>query len=137
MGLLTLIFLCVYAVGGMFVLPTGNWTHLSGLVSVSPLFTGESIISYVGECGISLEEDTSPTEKIVVTATYNKTDGFLARYSLENWDTSTNTMTDSWSATRIGVPAGSFLDLLMDNILYVGIGVVLILIIGVVDCKRK
>ena len=64
---------------------------------------------------------------------YLKSDGFLSRYTIEARNTTSN-IRSSASLIRDGVGL-DIVALLQDNLLYVGIGVIVIL--GVVVCIRR
>ncbi len=76
-----------------------------------------------------LEDEMSMT----VSVRYLKADGFIARYSLEALNT-TSGIRSSASLIRDGIGI-DIIGLLTDNILYVGIGVIVIL--GAVVCMRR
>lgn len=138
MGLSTLIFLGIYFVGAKFALPVGNFTLLQSLLA--PELTGEDITSAGGLWTVEWSMDTTATEEAKITAAYSTSDGFLAEYKIETWSTLNDTLLESIEVTRATIPGGGvddILQLLEDNILYVGIGVAVIVIIGLVVCKRK
>jgi hypothetical protein len=136
MGITTLIFIGLLAVGSKFVVPIGNWTLLQSLLA--PVLTGETFIGDAYLWGLEWSEDVTSTEEFKVTATYLKSDGFLAEYKLETWSTSNDSRLASIEIVRTDIPAGGdILQLIQDNLLIVGAGVAVILIIGIVICKRR
>ncbi|MBD3157823.1 MAG: hypothetical protein GF309_03450 [Candidatus Lokiarchaeota archaeon] len=139
MGLSTIIFLGVYFVGGKFALPTGNWTLIQDLLETE--ISDEDYISDANLWGVEWSQTENATHEFRITATYSKSDGFLAEYKLETWDTSEDTIVSSIEVTREGLPAGGgglddIIQLLEDNILYVGIGIAVLVVLGIA-CKRR
>jgi hypothetical protein len=136
MGIISLIFIGLLAVGSRFILPTGNWTHLQSLLA--PELTGETFTGDAYLWGLEWSEDVTATEEFKITATYLKSDGVLAEYKLETLSTVNGSTIDSIHIIRDDIPAGGdIIQLLTDNILYVGAGVAVILILGIVICKRR
>ncbi|TFG13841.1 hypothetical protein EU537_05115 [Candidatus Thorarchaeota archaeon] len=138
MGITALIFIGIFFVGGKFTLPIGNFTLLENLLA--PELTGEDINTAGGLWTVEWSMDTTATEEAKITAAYSTSDGFLADYRIETWSTLNDTLLESIEVTRETIPGGGLddiLQLLEDNILYVGIGVAAIVIIGLVVCKRK
>ena len=135
-GLIALIFIGLLAVGSRFILPIGNWTHLQSLLA--PELTGETFTSDAYLWGLEWSEDVTSTEEFKITATYLKSDGVLAEYKLETLSTVNSSTIASIHIVRDDIPAGGdIIKLLTDNILYVGAGVAVILILGIVICKRR
>ncbi|MDF1540856.1 MAG: hypothetical protein P1Q69_18305, partial [Candidatus Thorarchaeota archaeon] len=125
MGLYVLLFIGIIAVGSKIAVPIGNFTHLQSLVQ--PVITGETIIDTSNTWGIEWSQDSTATEKFVITITYAKVDGFLAEYSMETKSTLNSSVLESLSVERDsipspGLPTGDILQLIQDNILYIAIG---------------
>ncbi len=139
MGFSALIFLGIFLVGGKFAVPIGNFTHIEGLAA--SVLTGEEIIDEANVWGIEWSQDINATQEYRATATYSKVDGFLADYSLETWDTAENELVESIAVQRDDLPSAgldlsNITQLLMDNILYVGIGVGVLILLAII-CKKK
>ncbi|MFO7836530.1 MAG: hypothetical protein R6V83_07745 [Candidatus Thorarchaeota archaeon] len=139
MGMSTLIFLGVFFVGGKFSVPLGNFTLLESLIK--PELSGEEIIDEGNLWGVEWSQEETTTEDFRITATYSKSDGFLAEYKLETVSTLNDTVLDSIEVIRKDLPAGGgglddIIQLVEDNILYVGIGIV-VLVVLVMACTRR
>lgn len=139
MGMSTLIFLGVFFVGGKFAVPLGNFTLLENLIK--PELSGEVIIDEGNVWGVEWSQEETTTEDFRITATYSKSDGFLAEYKLETVSTLNDTVLDSIEVIRQDLPAGGgglddIIQLLEDNILYVGIGIAVLVVLGIA-CKRR
>jgi hypothetical protein len=134
-GVEFLALLGLMALGSLFVVPTGNYSLLSELAMNSLWWTENHTIindSMVWGIRFSGVDDGNP---MALYVHYLKSDGFCARYVLE----ATNS-TSGQKATISFIRDGLGLDiigLLQDNIMYVGIGVGAIVIIGAVVCMRR
>jgi low affinity Fe/Cu permease len=79
----------------------------------------------------------------VISASYLKSDGVLAVYSIEGTNSITHVKTGGVNVTREGLPTetttggSDIFGWLQHNILYVGIGVAVIVVLGVVVCLRR
>lgn len=139
MELTALVFLGLAMIGSKIALPIGNWTLMEHLVSLE--LTGEEIVDTANTWGIAWDFDANATHEYRIIGTYSKVDGFLAEYSVENWDTTGNIRVESTTVNRNTIPStgldlNSILQLIQDNILLVGAGIV-ILILVVVVLKKK
>ncbi|MHA1248312.1 MAG: hypothetical protein ACTSPE_13370 [Candidatus Thorarchaeota archaeon] len=140
MGISVLIFIGLIAVGSKIVVPVGNFSLLTELVSVK--LTGEDIIDEANIWGVSWSVDVNSTHEQRVVGTYSKVDGFLAEYKLETVLSTTDEVVDSLSVIRKNLPSAGGLDLsnitqlLKDNMLYVGAGIAVLVILAIV-CKKK
>ena len=121
--------------GGHFVVPIGNFTLLSELLMDSLFWTENTTLindgTNWGARLSGLEDDMTMS----VSVRYLKADGFIARYTLEAINT-TSGVRSSASLIRDGLGI-DIIGLLTDNILYVGIGVGVIVILGAVVCMRR
>ncbi|NHJ14673.1 MAG: hypothetical protein EAX95_13420 [Candidatus Thorarchaeota archaeon] len=127
-GLYGLIFLTLFAVGSHFSVPVGNWTLLTTLVT--SVLTGERIIDDLFYWGVEFTEDTSSTESITVAARYFKSDGFLAKLTIEFFEDNTRT-------GSVGVIRQGFMTTIADNYILIGAGVVVLIILAIVCAKRR
>jgi hypothetical protein len=139
MGIISLVFLGVFFIGGKFVVPLGNWTLLEELLA--PEISGEEFSLDANLWRIVWSEDFTTTEEYEITGAYSKVDGFLSEYKLKTVSTLNDTVLESFEVIRKDIPTGDgfgdIIQLLQDNILYVGAGVAVILIIGIIACKRR
>lgn len=135
LGLEAIVLLGFIAVGGYFTVPIGNFSLLTDLAMDSAWWTeNHTIINDSSVWGVRLSgvDDGNP---VAVYAHYLKADGFCARYVLESTNSTSGKKT-SISLIRDGLGLDIF-GLLQDNILYVGIGVGVIVILGAVVCIRR
>jgi hypothetical protein len=139
MGIVTLVFFGIIAIGSKFVVPIGNFTLLQELLA--PTITGEDFSGDANLWRIVWSEDVTTTEEYQITGAYSKVDGFLSEYKLELVSTLNSSVLESFEIMRKNIPSGGgvgdIVQLLQDNLLYVGAGVAVILILGIVICKRK
>lgn len=133
MGFAVLIFLGIAATGERLAVPTGNYTLLTELLldKYSNLTMSEN--SAYWEMTATYENELlNQTGSVAVS--YLKEDGFLARYSI-TLANETHTLSDI-SVIRDGLPS-DIIVLLQDNILIIGGGIAVIVILGAVVCKRR
>jgi len=132
LGLYGLVFIFMFTTGSGFCVPIGNYTLLSELLldEMTENVTTASTYYY----WTSKYSGQSSGETVTVTTSYLKTDGFLAKY-LVTAKNETDTVMDI-SVVRDGLPS-DIVDLVMSNILIIGIGVVVLVIIGAVVCKKR
>ncbi|NWF95889.1 MAG: hypothetical protein HXY34_07070 [Candidatus Thorarchaeota archaeon] len=136
MGLTALLFIPIYAVGGQFVAPIGNWTLLQILLATA--LTGETFSSTSSLWQVEYKININATAEYRITLAYSKTDGFFSVYKYETWNTVTSTLVHHIHATRTGMTTTfDIVGFLKDNMLLVGAAVVVIVILGVVCAKRK
>ncbi len=131
MGFSALIFLFIGATGGKIAVPIGNFTLLTELL----LDTYENLtVSENSAYWEVVAEYEYLNQTGTVTTSYLKEDGFLAKYivSIAN---QTHTVADL-SVIRDGLPS-EIMVLLQDNILIIGGGIAVIVILGLVVCKKK
>jgi len=112
--------------------PTGNYELLSELLldTYTEKVTTTNGYYYWGAKYISMDAGYA----VQVTLMYLKSDGFLASYTVTHTNGTDTTFTQSM--VRDGLPSDIQV-LIMDNLLFIGIGVVVLVIIGVVVCKKR
>ncbi len=134
-GLELLVLLGILYAGGHFVVPIGNFTHLSTLLEGYTLFTeNTTIINTSSEWGASYHAEMDD-ERMEVRTTYLKSDGVLARYTFQVTNTTSG---DTAGASFIRDGLGfDFMGWISENILIVGIGIGAIVLIGAVVCVKR
>lgn len=134
-GLELLMLIGIIYAGGQFVVPIGNFTHLSALFENYTYYTeNTTIINTTSEWGASYF-DIDGDERLDVSATYLKSDGMLARYTFQVTNT-TSGETAKGSFIRDGL-GFDIMGWISENILIVGIGIGAIVLIGAVVCVRR
>lgn len=132
------VFFGLTPVGSKIAVPIGNYTHLWSLVNVE--LADETQEESANVWGIKWAFAANLTHENTVTATYAKADGFLAEYKWEIVQTSDDATVNMFSVTRNNIPSGLdtnyIIQLIQENMLLVGAGVV-ILVLLVVVCKKK
>ena len=128
MGFSALIFLGIFFVNGEFCFPVGNWTLLTELRSSDPDATITDSIFFWGFSWRGTFLD--PEMQTHLGVDYMKSDGFLAHYTVETVNQTSQETVYTASITRQGL-------FLQDNILLIGGGVVLIIVLAIVCKKRK
>lgn len=128
MGLSALIFLGIFFVDGEFCFPVGNWTLLTELRGSDP---DAQITDSIFFWGFSYRGTfIDPELQIHLGVDYLKSDGFLAHYTVETVNQTSQETIYTASITRQGL-------FLQDNILLIGGGVVLVLVLAIVCMKKK
>jgi hypothetical protein len=123
------------AVGGLFVVPVGNYTLLSELAMDSLWWTdNHTIVNDATYWGIQLSA-TDGDEIISLYVHYLKTDGMCGRYELQ-LSNSTHASLGSASFVRLGL-GFDIVGFIQDNMLLVGIGIAVIVILGAIVCRRR
>ena len=128
MGWAALVFIGVFFVDGKFCFPVGNWTLLTELRGSDPdaEITDSLFFWGFGWRGTFID----PEIQIHLSVDYLKSDGFLAHYT---WETVNQTSQETLymaSITRQGL-------ILQDNMLLIGGGVILVLVLAIVCMKKK
>jgi hypothetical protein len=133
--LIWLYFLPLVSFGGYSAVPIGNWSLLTKLVDKIPLWEiNTTMVENSAYWGMSLTS-TSSGKTIVLETSYLKSDGVLARYHWTQTDIATHVKEGDVSLVRQGLP-NDFVVFLQDNLLYIGIGVVVLVLLAVA-CKRR
>lgn len=138
-GFLSLIFIFTLVTGGKIAYPVGNFDLLNTLLTEwhgdttmleNATFTMVNNYHYWGvSASWEIDEDNSVT----LDVTYLKSDGVLAKMIVGG------TFEDesiSLSVIRLNLPS-EIETLIMSNILYIGIGVAAVVILGAVVCKKN
>jgi hypothetical protein len=136
LGLYGILFLGLLLVGSHFAYPIGNFSLLTELAMAETWWdTNHTIINTAQVWGISYGE-TSGDETSSITAEYLKTDGFCYRYILDV-SNGTSGLETSVSFVR-DMPSSSFdiVGFITDNALYIGMGVVIILLLVIIAKKK-
>ena len=128
MGFSALIFLGIYFVDGEFCFPVGNWTLLTELRGSDPDAALTDSIFFWGFSWRGTFFD--PELQVQIGVDYLKSDGFLAHYTVETVNQTSQETIYTASITRQGL-------FLQNNILLIGGGVVLVLILAIVCIKKK
>ncbi|TFF84691.1 hypothetical protein EU524_00575 [Candidatus Thorarchaeota archaeon] len=124
----------IYA-GGLFAVPIGNFSHLGILLNGSTYWSENStLINTSSEWGSSYF-DVDDEMRLDLRTTYLKSDGMLARYT---YDVENTTSGETGSASLIRDGLGfDIMGWIQDNILIVGIGVGVIVLIAAVVCVKR
>jgi len=121
--------------GGHFIIPLGNFTLLTELFMDSLIYNENSTIVNDGtKWGITYST-TDSGMAMQSHVYYLKEDGFLSRYTLEVRNMTSN-VRSSVSLVRDGV-GFDIIGFIQDNMLMVGIGVGVVVILGAVVCLRR
>jgi len=146
LGLYGIVFLGLVAVGSLFMIPIGNFTLLTELAQSSVWWnTNCSITDNALYWGITISGMSSEMNQ-TIKAEYLKEDGFASRYILQSTNT-TDSKVSSVSFIRDNLPTlttttnttGTGFDIIgfvQDNALYIGLGVVIILLLVIIVKKH-
>ncbi len=137
LGMYGLLFLgLLVLVGEHFAVPMGNWTLMTEVVQTYILWNDTTTFTTNSAYwGMSLTY-ASGGQRLTLAASYLKSDGFLAKYTMKTTYVSNSTEILNLSAIRTGLP-NDLIVMLQDNILLVGIGVGVIVILGAVVCMKR
>jgi hypothetical protein len=131
-GLEAIVLLGLLVVGGYMCVPVGNFTLLAELIEANPMWSeNHTLINDGTYFGASMTV-TDDNETGTVSAKFLKSDGFLAQYVVEM---SNSTTSSNVQFTRDGL-GFDIVGFLTDNALYVGIGVVVLLLVIVLVRRR-
>ena len=134
-GLELLVILGIIYAGGHLVVPVGNFTHLGVLAEADTWWTENTTLVNTGSEWGTHFTASEDDENLVVRTTYLKSDGMLARYQFEITNTTSG---DTYGASLVRDGLGfDFMGWISENILIVGIGVGVIVLIGAVVCVRR
>jgi len=139
MGWSAMVFIFLGFLTGKLVLPTGNWTLLAQVVKTFTLWnTTTTFVNSSLYWGLKL---TMPMSGLtdVIQASYLKSDGVLARYSITATNETSHVQQTAISVVRANLPAEGFdiVGFLQQNILYVGVAVAVIVVLGAVVCMKR
>jgi hypothetical protein len=121
--------------GGHFIIPTGNFSLLGELFMDSIMYNENSTIVNDGTRWGVTYSATDSGMALQSHIYYLKEDGFLSRYTLEVRNMTSN-VRSSVSLVRDGV-GFDIVAFIQDNLLMVGIGVGVVVILGAVVCMRR
>ncbi len=124
LGWSALIFILYMVVTDSWVVPIGNYTLLGELYEDDVFYNG-TIYDSGGYWG--MEIDSFLGNPLDIHVDYLKDDGFLAHWTV-------TTENGTISMVRQGLPG--IVDLITDNILYIGVGVGVLILLAIV-CKKK
>jgi len=146
LGLYGILLLGFMAVGSYFAVPIGNFSLLSEL-AMAESFWNENVslidnALYWGITWTAMDEDVEET----ITGEYLKADGFLSRYILQATNT-TSSDVSSVTLIRDNLPvlttttntnSTSFdiVGFIQDNIIYIGAGIVILLLLVIIIKRR-
>ncbi len=143
-GLLAFLFLGIMTVGGQMAVPVGNYSHLA-VLAMAESFWNENftLIDNSLFWGFTYAETEDDIE-VSLTVEFLKEDGFLSRY-LIMMENTTSTEESGFTVIRLNLPVpteptGTGFDIVgfvTDNILYIGIGLGVILVLAVLCMRRK
>lgn len=119
---------------GSYAVPTGNWSLLSSLVEDAG-YPGYEEINTATHWGYKMRSSFFlPEVQLRMELKYAKSTGFLSVFDIDFHNQTSDTTIGNF---RLEFAGEGIVGLIMDNILYVGIGVAALVIIGLVVCKRK
>ncbi|RDE15421.1 MAG: hypothetical protein C4K49_06220 [Candidatus Thorarchaeota archaeon] len=135
-GLYGVLFLGLALFGGHLAVPIGNWTLMTEVVQTSALWNhSTTFTTNSAYWGMALAY-TPVGQRITIEASYLKSDGFLAEYTWHITNATSSTETLNLKIIREGLP-NDLIVMLQDNILLIGIGVGVVVILGAVVCMKR
>lgn len=136
LGWSALIFIFLFIASPAVVFPIGNYTLLAELYNADVFYNG-TVYDSGGYWGVDLNDFELLGGSSDIHVDYLKEDGVLAHWTVTNTNTTTSEEVGSLTMIRQGLPSFNILDFIQENILLVGIGVGVIVILGAVVCMRK
>jgi hypothetical protein len=127
LGWSALIFIFYYFVTDSWVVPIGNYTLLGELYNDHVFYNG-TVYNSGSFWGMDLTDDSLGSD-MTIHVDYLKDDGMLA-----HWTVSTENGT--LSMIRQGLPSFDIVGLITDNILIIGVGLGVLILLAIV-CKRR
>jgi hypothetical protein len=119
-----------------FVVPTGNWSLLYKLAAWVWLWNVNTTMTLSSAYLAFSLTSISSGKTTLFEASYLKSDGFLARYHWVQTDSVTHEKDYEVSLIRQGLP-NDIIVMLQDNIVYIGIGVVILVLLLALVRKRR
>lgn len=128
------ILIAMMVVGGYWIVPTGNYSLLGELANATIWWgNNHTFISDSSYWGIKLSTVSAGITGSL-TLQYLKADGVLSHFLIQSTN-STSGLTSTYSFVREGL-GFNIVGFLTDNILYIGIGIGVLIVLAVV-CKRR
>ena len=128
LGWSALIFIFYGIVVDRWAVPIGNYTLLGELYDDHPFYNG-TVYNAGNYWGMDLTENFIGSD-ITVHVDFLKADGFLAHWTV-------STVNGSLNMVRQGLPSFDIVGFIQDNLLLVGAGVVIVLLLAVVCLRRR
>jgi hypothetical protein len=138
LGWSALIFIFLAVASPFFVCPIGNYTLLGALYTADSFYNG-TIYDQSDYWGFNLNgfELIPGNASTNIHVDFLKQDGVLAHWTVVTTNTTSSAELATLTMTRQGLPSFNITDFLQNNILLVGIGVGVIVILGAVVCMRR
>jgi hypothetical protein len=138
LGWSALIFIFLAVASPFFATPIGNYSLLAELYATDSFYNG-TIYDQSGYWGFNLNDfELIPSNSSTdIHVDFLKQDGMLAHWTVTTTNTTSSTEMATLTMIRQGLPSFNIMDFLQDNLLLVGIGVGVIVILGAVVCMRR
>ena len=137
LGWSALIFIYLAIASPALIYPIGNYTLLGELYAADAFYNG-TIFDQGGYWGMNLNDLEFLGGSADIHVDYLKEDGVLAHWTVTTTNTTSSEELGSLTMVRQGLPGFNLIDLLQNNILLIGAGVgVIVVIVAVVFMRRK
>lgn len=136
LGWSALIFIFFFVATPSFAFPIGNYTLLGELYTADVFYNG-TIYQTGSYWGVNLNDLEFGDTSFDIHVDYLKEDGLLAHWTMTAKNATTSEETGSLTMIRQNLPGLDIIGFIQDNILLVGIGVGVIVILGAVICIRR
>ncbi len=130
------IFILLFVATPSFIFPIGNYTLLGELYTADIFYNG-TVYDSGGYWGVNLNDLELVGSSMDIHVDYLKDDGVLAHWTVTMTNTTSSEVTGSITMTRQGLPGLDIIGFIQDNLLLVGIGVGVVVILGAVVCMRR
>ena len=134
-----LIFILLFVATPSFIFPIGNYTLLTELYNADDFYNG-TVYDSGGYWGVNFNDfefSEGSNQSIDIHVDYLKDDGVLAHWTVTMTNTTSSQVTGSIIMTRQGLPGLDIVGWIRDNLLLVGVGVGIVVILGAVVCMRR
>jgi hypothetical protein len=139
LGWSALIFIFFVVAAPSFIVPKGNYTLLSELYNADSFYNGtiSDTSNYWGMDLNNYKLIPSMNESANIHVDYLKADGVVAHWTVTTTNTTDSTQLGTLNMVRQGLPGLDIVGWIQQNILLVGIGVGVIVILGAVMCMKR
>ncbi len=139
LGWSALIFIFFIVAAPSFIVPIGNYSLLSELYNADSFYNGTIYDSgsYWGMDLNDFELIEGTNQSVDIHADYLKADGVVAHWTVTTTNTTDSTVMGTLTMVRQGLPGLDIVGWIRDNLLLVGVGVGIVVILGAVVCMRR
>ena len=136
LGWSALIFIFLGIATPTFIFPIGNFTLIGELYEADNFYNG-TLYNSGDYWGVNLNDLEFLDASIDIHVDYLKDDGALAHWTVTTTNTTSSEQVGTLSMVRQGLPGLDIVGFIQDNLLLVGAGVVILILLVVICARRK